>query len=157
MNKSLLTLILVSLLIYSPVQAKDHEAFTPVKKLFAAMSAFDEKAMHETGTEDFQLLEHGEVWSMQKLADAIKPNGKPYQRRNFFQVIKTVENKDSVWFSYWNKAEFSGENGRGEVVWLESAVMSQSEGEWKLQMLHSTRLDKKNHPNDVQWKEYVAQ
>lgn len=62
------------------VEAEDHPAFQPVKELFAAMSKHDGKAMQETSTEDFQLLEQGEDWTMQKLVDAVQPNGKPYER-----------------------------------------------------------------------------
>ena len=118
------------------------------------MSAFDGEAMKATSTKDFQLLEHGEDWTMQMLIDAIMPKGKPYVRKNYFQQIRAVENGNSVWISYWNKAEFSGENGRGEVVWLESAVMIKEKGEWKIEMLHSTRLDKERHPKNVEWVEY---
>jgi hypothetical protein len=57
------------------VEAADHPAFQPVKELFAAMSKHDGKAMQETSTEDFQLLEHGEDWTMQKLVDAVQPKG----------------------------------------------------------------------------------
>jgi len=42
------------------IEAADHPALQPVKELFAAMSKHDGKAMRETSTEDFQLLEHGE-------------------------------------------------------------------------------------------------
>ncbi len=69
------------------VEAEDHPAFQPVKELFAAMSKHDGKAMQETSTQDFQLLEHGEDWTMQKLVDAVQPNGKPYERKNFFRQL----------------------------------------------------------------------
>jgi len=152
MNKWILTLIIIG---FSPMlKAEEHPAFMPVKKLFAAMSAFDGEAMKATSTSDFQLLEHGEDWTMQMLIDAVMPKGKPYVRKNYFQQIRAVENGNSVWISYWNKAEFSGESGRGEVVWLESAVMIKKEGEWKIEMLHSTRLDKERHPKDVAWVEH---
>ena len=142
------------LLIGGQAAANDHPAFMPVKDLFAAMSAFDGKAMKATSTDDFQLLEHGEDWTMQMLVDAVMPKGKPYVRKNYFQQIRAVENGNSVWISYWNKAEISGENGRGEVVWLESAVMVKVDGKWKIQMLHSTRLDKERYPKNVKWIEF---
>ena len=61
------------------VEAADHPALQPVKELFAAMSKHDGKAMQETSTEDFQLLEHGEDWTMQKLVDAVQPKGDPVE------------------------------------------------------------------------------
>lgn len=85
------------------VEAADHPAFQPVKELFAAMSKHDGKAMQETSTEDFQLLEHGEDWTMQELVDAVQPKGNPYVRKNFFNQIRARQKGDMAWVSHWNK------------------------------------------------------
>ncbi len=128
-----------------------HPAFEPVKGLFLAISNFDEKAMKAVATQDFQLLEHGEVWTMDKLSAAIMPKNGPYQRTNYFDLIRVQELADAVWISYWNKAHFESERGAGDVVWLESAIMVKSEGVWKIQMLHSTRLRHEHVPDDINW------
>lgn len=138
------------------VVAADHPALQPVKELFAAMSRHDGKAMQETATEDFQLLEHGEDWTMQKLIEAVQPKGKPYTRRNFFSQIRAREMGDVAWISYWNKAEIRSESGTRTVVWLESAVMIKADENWKIQLMHSTRLEPKDYPKDVPWIEYEA-
>jgi ketosteroid isomerase-like protein len=138
------------------VVAADHPALQPVKELFAAMSKHDGKAMQETATEDFQLLEHGEDWTMQKLIDAVQPKGKPYVRRNFFCQIRAREKGDIAWISYWNKAEIQSESGGRTVVWLESAVMIKKDNQWKVQLLHSTRLEPKDYPKEIKWVEYQA-
>lgn len=134
--------------------ADDHPAFTPVKQLFAAMSAHDGPAMHATATSDFQLLEHGEVWSMQKLVEAVQPNGKPYQRDNFFQQIHAHQQHNMAWISYWNKAQINRDGTTRTVVWLESAVLIMTNDQWKIQMLHSTRLDPAKHPQNIEWKQF---
>ncbi|GAB5405669.1 MAG: hypothetical protein Aurels2KO_39000 [Aureliella sp.] len=103
--------------------AEDHPAFQPVKELFAAMSKHDGQAMRATATSDFQLLEHGEDWSMRKLIDAVQPNGIPYERKNYFKQIRALQRGDTAWVSYWNKAEIRRGGGVRNVVWLESAVM----------------------------------
>lgn len=131
--------------------AEDHPAFQPVKELFAAMSKHDGKAMRETATEDFQLLEHGEEWTMQKLVDAVQPKGDPYERKNFFKQIRARQEGDVAWISYWNKAEIRRNSGLRTVVWLESAVITKEGDSWKVQLLHSTRLEADKHPKDVQW------
>lgn len=137
-------------------RAEDHPALQPVKELFAAMSKHDGKAMRATSTEDFQLLEHGEDWSMQKLVDAVQPKGKPYERRNFFKQIRAREKGDMAWVSYWNKAEIRSASGLRTVVWLESAVMVKADGEWKVQLLHSTRMDSNKHPEGIKWEEFKS-
>lgn len=136
--------------------AEDHPAFGPVKELFAAMSRHDGKAMQATATEDFQLLEHGEDWSMKKLVDAVQPKGKPYERKNFFQQIRARQKGDVAWVSYWNKAEIRREGGLRTVVWLESAVMVKEDDRWKVQLMHSTRLDADKHPKDIQWVQFES-
>ncbi len=75
--------------------AEDHPAFQPIKELFAAMSKHDGQAMQEKATVDFQLLEHGEVWTMQKLVDAVQPKGEPYERKNFFKQIRARQ--EATW------------------------------------------------------------
>lgn len=138
------------------VDAADHPAFQPVKELFAAMSNHDGKAMQETSTEDFHLLEHGEDWTMQKLVDAVQPKGQPYERKNFFRQIRARQKGDMAWVSYWNKAEMRGQSGLRTVVWLESAVMVREGNRWKVQLLHSTRLEADNYPKNIEWVEFEA-
>ena len=139
------------LLCIATADAADHPAFESVKALFAAMSKHDGKAMQETATEDFQLLEHGEDWTMQRLIEAVQPKGKPYERKNFFSQIRARQNGDVAWVSYWNKAVIRSESGLRTVVWLESAVMVKEVGRWKIQLLHSTRLDPEHHPKNIDW------
>jgi ketosteroid isomerase-like protein len=133
------------------VVAEDHPAFQPVKELFAAMSKHDGKAMRETSTEDFQLLEHGEDWSMQKLVDAVQPKGEPYERKNFFKQIRARQQGDVAWLSYWNKAEIHRKSGIRTVVWLESAVVVREGDRWKVQLLHSTRVEPDKYPQNIEW------
>lgn len=147
-----------AVLVFSSIaEAEDHPAFQPVKELFAAMSKHDGDAMKNTSTEDFQLLEHGEDWSMQRLIDAVQPKGKPYQRKNFFKQIKAKQMGDMAWVSYWNKAEIHRESGVRTLVWLESAVMVKKDGHWKVQLMHSTRLEPSKHPKDIEWIQFETE
>ncbi len=147
---------LCGVLLFSPnVEAADHPAFQPVKDLFAAMSKHDGKAMQATATEDFQLLEHGEDWTMQKLIDAVQPKGKPYVRKNFFSQLRARQNGDVAWVSYWNKAEIRRDNTLRIVIWLESAVVVKQDDHWKVQLLHSTRLDPDRYPEDINWVQHA--
>ena len=127
-------------------EAEEHPAFQPVNDLFAAMSMHDGKAMKETATDDFQLLEHGEDLTMQRLIYAVQPKGKPYDRLNFFNQIRARQVGDVAWVSYWNKAEIRREGQLRTVVWLESAVMVRENDRWKIQLLPTTRLEPENYP-----------
>jgi len=144
------------LFLFGNGQAADHPAFQPVKELFAAMSRHDGNAMKETSTEDFQLLEHGEDWTMQKLIDAVQPKGKPYERKNFFSQIRARQRGDVAWVSYWNKAEIRSESEQRTVVWLESAVMVKENDRWKIQLMHSTRVEPDKQPKNISWVQFES-
>ncbi len=145
------------------LKAENSQPFNAVQNLFAAMSAFDFQRMRDVVTDDFQLLEHGEDWSIERLIKAIDPKGNPYVRKNYFKIIREVPKDGVVWVSYWNKATFqSGKKSEDKsaqkinvAIWLESAVMVKENNVWKLQMLHSTKINNDKLPKDVVFEEYV--
>ena len=148
-------LSIVLLMLLSLGSNASESPFKAVQDLFAGMSAFDYQQMREVVTADFQLLEVGEVWTIDDLIRVVKPSGKKYERRNFFNVIKTSTHGNLVWISYWNKAEFLVEGQKSEVAWLESAVMVKTDKHWKIQMLHSTRIKPERLPANIKLEEYV--
>lgn len=136
--------------------ADNKAPFNSIQKLFAAMSAFDSVAMKQIVTDDFQLLEVGEIWDIDMLASAIQPNGSTYQRRNYFELVKLDISNKTAWVSYWNKATYKVEGKPDNTVaWLESAVLKNVNGQWKIQMLHFTRLELDAVPSTVNFVEYV--
>lgn len=150
-NKNLLILILT--LSVSVNSLANEAVFRPVEALFSAMSAADHLKMKAVVTDDFQLLEAGEDWSLTDLINVVKPS--EYKRRNYFSVIKTKVYGDVAWVSYWNKATFNNGKEESTVAWLESAVMVKVAGQWKMQMLHSTRIKAESIPKDILLSEYV--
>ncbi|MBA6354980.1 MULTISPECIES: nuclear transport factor 2 family protein [unclassified Colwellia] len=150
-NKNLLILILT--LSVSVNLLANEAVFRPVETLFSAMSAADHIKMKAVVTDDFQLLEAGEDWSLTDLINVVKPS--EYKRRNYFSVIKTRVYSDVAWVSYWNKATFNNGKEESTVAWLESAVMVKVAGQWKMQMLHSTRIKAESIPKDILLSEYV--
>ena len=131
--------------------------FNTVQEVFAALSVYDLDKIKSHSTEDFQLLEVGEVWDFDVIENIFKSSKPPIQRRNWFSVIKEENFGDVVWISYWNRAEYTREEGKSERAWLESAVLVKQAGEWKLQMLHSTRIEPEQLPKDIQMQEYISQ
>ncbi len=155
--KNIIKSIIFFLVLTVPATAQENRPFSAVENLFAAMSAYDYDAMFAAGTDDFQLLEHGEVWDMRQLADAIRGAEGVVERRNFYSIIKEVDNGSSVWISYWNRADFRSPDGGGSAAWLESVVVVEQDGKWVLQMMHSTGLDgAENLPEGLEMEEYVG-
>lgn len=98
-------------------------------------------------TPNFLLLEQGEVWDMDfiktYLGDRSK-NPNPVTRTNRFEFIKTEVFGDRAWVAYHNWATFTKDGSAPrEVYWLESASAIRTSEDWRLELLHSTRVENK--------------
>ena len=152
------TTLLATLLLIAPItaQAAEKPPFNTVQEVFVGLSDYDVEKIRSHVTSDFELLEVGEVWDMKILEDILSSGTKPIRRRNFFSIISEVHHGDVVWISYWNRAEYTREEGLSERAWLESAILVKEQEVWKLQMLHSTRIEVEQLPEDVTLKEFVS-
>jgi hypothetical protein len=146
---SFLSIVLFSSISYG----KESAPFLTVQALFAAISAVDHNRLREIATEDFQLLEVGEVWDIDKLVSVIKPFD--MKRLNYFNLISTKVVENVAWVSYWNKAKFVSNDGDGQAYWLESAVLIKTDSKWRIQMLHSTRIEEERFPKDIVMTEFT--
>ncbi|PZV83846.1 uncharacterized protein DUF4440 [Algoriphagus aquaeductus] len=110
-------------------------------------SNYNAEKLTDFYTEDFILLEHGEVWDMSFIRNYLgkaKSNPNPPTRTNRFEYIKTIVEGDRAWIAYHNYATISRDGQvLRELYWLESATAIRTENGWRLDMLHSTRADKK--------------
>lgn len=97
-------------------------------------------------TEDFFILEHGEVWDNTKIKDWMKgmhARDIDYTRINKMDYISIEQYGNSITAAYNNHADFV----RNDSIlftgkWLESALAVKTEAGWKLKMMHSTRISK---------------
>ncbi len=98
-------------------------------------------------TPDFLLLEQGEVWDMDFIKTYLEDRSKnpnPVTRTNRFEFIKTEVFGERAWVAYHNWATFTKEGtAPREVYWLESASAVRTSEGWRLELLHSTRVEKK--------------
>ncbi len=152
MYKLKLLLLFITLTVNSAAFGND-KPFEPVQALFSAMSAVDHVEMKSLVTSDFQLLEAGEDWTIEDLIKVINPS--KYKRRNYFNVINTKVIGQVAWVSYWNKANFNNGKDSESAAWLESAIMIKNNGDWKIQLLHSTRIKPESIPKHITLTEYV--
>lgn len=108
-------------------------------------SSFQIEKVSDYYTDDFILLEQGEVWDLDMINNYFKQGAtqtNPNQRVNRFEFIETRVDENRAWTSYWNYATFSkgGEVIR-DIKWLESATAVRTKDGWRLDMLHSTRVE----------------
>lgn len=110
-------------------------------------SGLNSKKIDNYYTKDFLLIENGEVWNNDSIANYLdnailkKPIPK---RENSFEFIEVKISKGMAWIAYKNYATFSVEDKIiGKAYWLESATAILTENGWKLEMLHSTGVENK--------------
>lgn len=100
-------------------------------------------------TDDFILLEDGEVWDLNIIRDVMDKMAemdRVPERINSFEFLEVKIAGDMAWTAYHNKAVFKIEGQEvGEMNWLESATAIRTQDGWRLEMLHSTvvRMEEK--------------
>jgi hypothetical protein len=139
-----LKLLVLSLLLISfEVSAQKEKIEGTIVRFFDGLSELSPAILKETTTDDFLLLEHGEVWNMDTLVSKISlPKGTKFNRVNSFKFIETESKGKWAWVSYHNTADFTINDRKRQVNWLESAVLVKEKGTWKIKMLHSTVIEK---------------
>ena len=95
-------------------------------------------------TEDFIILEQGEIWDNERI--------KAYMRRqlaypdrakriNRMEYISIDKYGPSIQIAYFNYAEFTrADTLVGKASWLESALAVPTKNGWRLKMMHSTGM-----------------
>ncbi|WP_051205366.1 nuclear transport factor 2 family protein [Salinimicrobium xinjiangense] len=114
-----------------------------IEKTFQEIfSDYEPQALDTCLTEDFLLLETGEVWDMEKMRSYVERSGErrsTVKRLNYFDFIEIKIEGKMAWVAYHNNAKFKqGEEIVREMNWIESATAILTDEGWKLQMLHST-------------------
>lgn len=110
-------------------------------------SGYQAELLDRFYTPDFLLLEQGEVWDMDFIKTYLEDRSKnpnPVTRTNRFEFIKTEVFGERAWVAYHNWATFTKEGtAPREVYWLESASAVRTSEGWRLELLHSTRVESK--------------
>ena len=94
-------------------------------------------------TEDFVILEHGEVWDNDRIKQFMRDqlaSGNTAKRVNIMDYISIDKYGQSMQIAYHNKGEFYVQDSLVWTGgWLESAVAVNTSEGWRLKMMHSTR------------------
>lgn len=108
----------------------------------------DKKAelLTKYNTGDFILLEHGEVWTNDTISNwckraKIRDTG--MKRINTFDFFKAKREGNRIWMAYHNYATIKKDTLKRNLQWLESIVAIKKDSIWKLEMMHSTRVNRR--------------
>ena len=97
-------------------------------------------------TDDFVILEQGEVWDNDRIKAYMRrqlANPDRPKRTNRMEYLSIDKYGPSIQIAYYNYAEFTkADTLLGEASWLESALAFPTEDGWRLKMMHSTRARK---------------
>jgi len=112
-----------------------------ITRFFDALSVANIPLMKAEVSDDFMLLENGEIWTIDTLANKIsRPKPEGYLRQNSFDFLSTKIDKNRVYVYYKNKAEISSKTRNATIKWLESAILRKEKGRWRMEFMHSTPM-----------------
>ena len=112
-----------------------------VTRFFDALSVANIPLMKAEVSDDFILLENGEIWTIDTLANKIsRPKPEGYLRQNSFDFLSTKTDKNRAYVYYKNKAEISSKTRNATIKWLESAILRKEKGRWRMEFMHSTPM-----------------
>ncbi len=113
-----------------------------VSDYYAAFSGLDQQKYRALVTEDYLLLENGELLDIEgDVAGMPSPEAHP-RRKDAFDFRSVKIQGDVAYAVYFLSSDITDDNGARSRRWLESAILRRSGKEWQMALLHSTRIDK---------------
>jgi len=104
----------------------------------------DSTKLLDYNTEDFYILEHGEIWDNAKITEWMRERmkQKDLPRRVNRMEYHTIEKFDrAINIAYDNYGDFyKGDSLVWEGHWLESAFIIPTDNGWRIRTMHSTRV-----------------
>ena len=141
MIKKITLLVLLSTQFSFAQTSEKAEVQQVITRFFDALSVANIPLMKAEVSDDFILLENGEIWTIDTLANKIsRPKPEGYLRQNSFDFITTKIDKNRAFVYYKNKAEISSKTRNATVKWLESAILRKEKGRWRMELMHSTPM-----------------
>lgn len=144
MKKLLLFVLLFPGLNARAQNAEESKVNQSLIKLFDALAVLDMKTIKEFSTKDLMILESGVIWNLDTIAHKVENlNGASFSRTNHLEFVKTEIRGTTAWVVYRNAADMIINGLEVHRLWLESAVLVMEDKIWKVKLLHSTTLKKK--------------
>ncbi len=94
-------------------------------------------------TDDYLLLENGEIFDADGDIASMPAPGSGYQRTDAFTFRTIRFQGDTAWAVYFLDSDVTeGKEGLRKLKWLESAILQRAGSAWRVAILHSTRITK---------------
>lgn len=150
-KNTILTFLLLFISFLSFAQNQKEADILSLKKLVEdsfqdILTDFKSEKIADYYTEDFILIENGEIWNNDSIRNYVEKNRlrtpKP-TRKNQFDFFN-IEIKDNIaWVSHYNTASFITENSPPRIVnWMETVIAVRTEEGCRIKLLHSSPGEK---------------
>lgn len=114
-------------------------ALDTVNTFFEALGSSNRAKLNAVVTEDFRLLEDGEIWSADHLFERVtKPDRE--ERWTLTQPRISINGQMGL-IELRNTGAFTYPDGKQNHEWVESATLVKQRGKWRIKLYHSTKID----------------
>jgi ketosteroid isomerase-like protein len=113
-----------------------------VEKMFATLTNADTVALKLFCTADIRFYEYGQIWTIDTLIQKLMQSKSipDFKRTNSFEFVSTTIKGKTAWVTYYLQSTIT-RNGKEELIkWMETVVLLKEKKNWKINVLHSTRL-----------------
>ena len=137
----LIFFLIVSMKILSQGKNDSVEIIQLLKDDYKTMVTSDIKKHIGYCTDDYLLIENGEIWTMEKEAEYYKQNAQRVIERSDYFDFKYIKISENTAYAVYNLRSDITENGKlTQKNWNESAVFRKLDGRWKIAHIHSTKI-----------------
>ena len=113
-----------------------------VESMFATLTHADTAALKTFVTSNVRFYEYGQVWNIDTLIQKVMQSKliPDFKRTNNFEFVETTINKNTAWVTYYLQSTIY-RNGKEEIIkWMETVILLKVKKQWRINVLHSTRL-----------------
>lgn len=145
MSKFLLLILVMPLTSVLYAQTDKKKVQQTIEAMFTALGKGDTSAFKLNVTSDVRFYEYGQMWNRDTLIHKVMLTKAipDFKRTDRFEFVSTTIQKNTAWVTYYLQSVFI-RNGKEEIVnWMETVILINEKKNWKISVLHSTRLSKK--------------
>lgn len=142
-------LLLVSLLLSAITSAQTTSSKQAIVqqtiiKLFTALSNSDTAGLKLHSTSNVKFYEYGQIWTIDTMIQKmmVMSKAEDFKRINSFEFVNTTINKKTAWVTYYLQSTITRNNQQEIINWMETVILLKEKNQWKITVLHSTRLVK---------------
>jgi hypothetical protein len=139
--KLLIFTFLISINVFSQKKNDSATLVQLLKEDYKTMINWDIDQHKGYCTDDYILIEEGEIWNMEKEADNYKKNvNRVLDRKDYFD-FNFIRILGNTAYTVYNLKSDITENGKLTTKqWNESVIFRKVQGKWKIALIHSTPI-----------------